>query len=360
MHRRNIHYWKCDRPAAFHGTTPSSSIESIQEALQAQLASHFQCPTLTLSPARGQGIHLTWTCNLKGISLFIRVAHGPEADSQLAVESALLDRLNKLGIPVPKVFACDDSRKHLPFGWQAMELMPHPDLNHWQKQGCLHPHKIPYEIGLNIARWQSFKPPGFGILELTQAGNLIGGHSSYETYFQLNLSRHLDFLHAREFIDCALRERIVCAIEAGSPLMHLQHGVLVHKDLALWNILGSPERVSAFIDFEDAISGDPTDDLALLACFHQGTFLKAALTGYETINPLPKDFLRRFWLHLLRNMLVKSVIRVGAGYFDRTDSFFLINQGTSGSDLKSFTQSRISSALDGFENNLEITNTSLP
>jgi len=86
--------------------------------------------------------------------------------------------------------------------------------------------------------------------------------------------------------------------------------------------LGSENQIAAFIDFDDAISGDPMDDLSLLGCLHDAAFLTRALEGYKSICPLPEEHLRRFWLHLLRNMIVKAVIRVGAGYFERSDGFF--------------------------------------
>jgi hypothetical protein len=62
---------------------------------------------------------------------------------------------------------------------------------------------------------------------------------------------------------------------------------------------------------------------------------------------VPEHHLRRFWLHLLRNMIVKAVIRVGAGYFDRDDGFFLIGSGSSGASLREITLSRLSTALLG-------------
>ena len=89
------------------------------------------------------------------------------------------------------------------------------------------------------------------------------------------------------------------------------------------------------------------DDLALLACFHDVTFLQSAFDGYQSIRALPSEHLRRFWLHLLRNMIVKAVIRVGAGYFERDDGFFLIGSGSSGSNLREMTHSRIALALQG-------------
>jgi fructosamine-3-kinase len=134
----------------------------------------------------------------------------------------------------------------------------------------------------------------------------------------------------------------------------LPAGCLVHKDLALWNILGSPGRIAAYIDWDDAISGDPMDDLSLLGCFHGGPVIERAFAGYTRIRPLPPDYMTRFWIHLLRNMLVKAVIRVGAGYFTRTDSFFLIDTGVSGTDLESFTRTRIETALRGLHDRCDL------
>jgi hypothetical protein len=96
------------------------------------------------------------------------------------------------------------------------------------------------------------------------------------------------------------------------------------------------------------------DDLSQLACFHDAAFLQRAFEGYRSIRPLPPEHQRRFWLHLLRNMIVKAVIRVGAGYFERSDRFFLIGSGSSGADLRRFTQERITLALQGLASGADI------
>jgi fructosamine-3-kinase len=130
-------------------------------------------------------------------------------------------------------------------------------------------------------------------------------------------------------------------------LLDLAPGCLVHKDLALWNILGTKSQIYDFIDFDDSIAGDVMDDLSLLACFHDAAFLRRVFEGYQSMRQLPQDHLRRFWLHLLRNMIVKAVIRVGAGYFDRNDGFFLIGSGSSGASLREITLSKLATALRG-------------
>ena len=81
MTRRDIYYWKCDRPAAFHGTAVRSEASTqIEPLLQRELQQHFDGEEVVLSPGCGQGNHLTWNADVGELSLFIRVENGPEQD----------------------------------------------------------------------------------------------------------------------------------------------------------------------------------------------------------------------------------------------------------------------------------------
>jgi len=342
MSRRDIYYWKCDRPAAFHGTQKRGEKDRpIEQQLESELQRNFDTKNILLSPGAGQGNHLTWNADVDGKSLFIRVENGPENDEHLAVESMLLDRVREVGVRTPRVFGCDASRSRVSFAWQALQRIEAPDLNHWFKQGTLEVPKIAFEIGQAVAHWQSITFDGFGVLD----GILQGYHESYANYFHLRLDEHLRFLKERGFLADA--DEIRKEIENHRALLDLPQGCLVHKDLALWNILGTEREIYDFIDFDDSIAGDSMDDLSLLACFHDAAFLRRAFEGYESIRALPEHHLRRFWLHLLRNMIVKAVIRVGAGYFDRDDGFFLIGSGSSGASLREITLARLAVATRG-------------
>jgi fructosamine-3-kinase len=346
MSRRTIYSWKCDRPGAFHGTTGSGRGDArIEASLAAELRAVFDAADVRLSPGAGQGNHLTWNADVNGTAMFVRVENGPENDGQLAVESAVLDRVRAVGVPTPRVHACDASRTRVPFAWQALQRLEVPDLNHWFKRGELDWRSAAHETGAAVARWQALAPAAFGPLE--DPSHPRGCHALYEDYFRLRLDEHLHFLVEKRFLTAPDRDAITKAVDEHASLLALGTGVLVHKDLALWNILGSRDRIAAFIDFDDAISGDPLDDLSLLACFHDGAFMRAAFAGYASVRPLPDGYRRRLWLHLLRNMIVKAVIRVGAGYFDRDAGFFLIGAGESGRDLRRFTEKRITIALHG-------------
>ncbi len=351
--RRSIYYWKCDRPAAFHGTAERDARPDIEQMLRAELAVRFPGRVLTLSPAGGQGNHLTFRATLGEVDAFVRIEDGPEHDDYVEVESHLLGEVRALGLPTPRVLAVDASRARVPFAWQVLENIPHHDLNTHFKNGTLEVATVAHEIGAAVARWQGIQPDGFGPFDgeaLRSTGRLVSFHARYEDYFRLHLDRQLRFLVERSFLSEDEMDEMAATIEQHRELLALGEGCLVHKDLALWNILGSERHIAAFIDFDDAISGDPMDDLSLLACFHDAAFLRSAFAGYESIRPLPPDHLHRFWLHLLRNMIVKAVIRVGAGYFDRSDAFFLIPSGASGGTLRDFTRARLNAALTGLRN----------
>jgi len=373
MSRRDSYYWKCDRPSAFRGTQMRGEADAqIEPPLHDALRDHFDAKAVELSAGAGQGNHLTWNADVDGTSMFVRVENGPENDAHLAIESELLNRVRAAGVLTPNVFGCDASRSRVPFAWQCLERIEAPDLNHWFKQGVLDTPRIAFDIGVAVAKWQEIKLDGFGILEwsapseaprsessvrnerpmITEphrglCGPLCGLRRSYTDYFHLRLDEHLAFLVKRGFLSLEQRDEIASEIETHRTLLNLTQGCFVHKDLALWNILGTRDQIAAFIDFDDAISGDPMDDLSLLACFHDAVFLMRAFEGYQSVHALPADHLRRFWLHLLRNMIVKAVIRVGAGYFDRDDGFFLIGSGSSGSNLRQMTHQRIALALRG-------------
>jgi len=348
--RARTYYWKCDRPAAFHGTGGHGDAASIQRALEPLLAARFESGRVLLRPAAGQGNHLTFETEIDGRALFVRVEDGPEHDDYIEVESSVLGQIRALGVPAPRVHAVEASRAQVPFAWQVMDRVAQPDLNHWHKQGRLDLPRAAAEIGAAVARWQAIEPDGFGPFDpavLRAEQRLAGFHQRYEDYFRLNLETHLRFLQERGFISREQTAEIEQVIGAHRGLLQFERGCLVHKDLALWNILGSETEIAAYIDWDDVIAGDPMDDLSLLGCFHDGDALAAALRGYTTVRPLPAEHVRRFWLHLLRNMLVKSVIRVGAGYFERGSSFFLIGAGGSGASLESFTRARLAAAVRG-------------
>ncbi len=358
--RAGIHYWKCDRPAALHGTALGGAVRApadLMALLVAALDKQVGGPPWRIAPAGGQGNHLTFLADSGGREWFLRVEDGPERDDYLAVESEILRRLGGAGIPVPQVHFCDASRTSVPVAFHLLERIPEPDLNRHLRAGCLDLDAVAREIGGWIARWQQRVAVGgfgpFDRLIMDTEGRLAGLHSSAADYFFLNLRRHLDFLVGHGFIDISEAGVLLALLEDQRSLLESTEPLLVHKDMALWNVLGTRDRVTAFIDWDDAIGGDAMEDLALLACFHPAEAVKAAIEGYAGVSVLPPDHMRRFWCHLLRNMIVKAVIRVGAGYFDGAGGLFIHGAGVDGASLRAFTLARMRTAARGLREGRE-------
>jgi len=360
INRQDIYYWKCDRPSAFFAlkdqeeTMESSMVEAL---LRPVLVRYFGNNNISIRLGNGQGNHLTYVVEHATVQRFIRLENGPEGDDFMEIEARVLTEIKALGIPSPAVYAVDASRKEVPFAYQVLEYLNYPDLNKLYKAGTLNLPLVAWEIGQNVAKWQAIKSDGFGPFDpllLRKEGRLAGLHQNYRDYFYLNWKKHLDFLVLKKFLTPSESIEIQQLVTKYDAYLEIEQGCLVHKDLALWNILGESEEIKAFIDWDDTISGDPTDDLSLIACFHSGEVVKAVLEGYKTIKALPDNFLPRFWLHLLRNMIVKAVIRVGADYFDRQSDFFLIGSGSTGASLKTLTRQRIKTACLGLANKRQL------
>lgn len=359
MKRKTIYYWKSDRAFATENTSKTalaSRIELIPQ-IKDYLTRFFTTEEVRITPGGGQGNHITFIAHYSNRDYFVRLENGPEEDDYMAVESIVMEMVRQKGVPCPQVHFTDVSRKHAPFAIQVMEFIKDKDLNRLTRDQHIDTIGIANQIGAYIGKWQEIELPGFGLFNSAMAEKvqrLEGYHGNYKHYFLLNWEQHLHYLKTSGFIDNTRHKSMTDLVIAHESLLNISKGCLVHKDLAFWNVLGDRHRITAFIDWNDAISGDPADDLSLLACFHPGKVVVAAIEGYTTVRKLPENFEERFWLHLLRNMIFKAVIRVRGNYFDLPDNFFM-NNGQE-NNLRQETADRIDIACKGLMGNQKIWN----
>lgn len=354
--RQTIYYWKCDRESAFSGENKDKSEQEIFEieySIHKILMGYFGDDTATIKTTNSQGNHFIYLVNHKNKKYFFRLENGSEGDNYMEVEANVLKRIKSIGIPAPIIYDVDSSRTKVPFSYQIMEFINYPDLNSIQKKTNLNINVIAEKLGEYMAKWQSITFDGYGpfnVRTLKTTGDLRGLHKNYKDYFLLNFDKHLHFLLENSFFENDEVTNIKQAVKLNEEYLFFEKGCLVHKDIALWNILGTEDSIKAVIDWDDTISGDPMDDVSILACFHSEEVILNILKGYKNIKgELPKNFIPRFWLHLLRNMIVKAVIRVGGNYFDKKDDFFLIDTGLNGNSLEHHTKKKMRKALEGLQ-----------
>jgi fructosamine-3-kinase len=355
--RKDIYYWKCDRPTAFFAIKGENDTSLVEKGIREVLADYFGDNNFTLSAGIGQGNHLTYTAVYNEENYFVRVENGSEGDQYMDVETAIMEKVRLLGVPTPQIYAVDARRKRYPFAWQLMDMVPYPDLNKLYKSGELDALTVMRQLGRYIATWQQIETPGYGPYNtdiLRYEGQFVGLHKTYRDYYMLNLQQHLDYLVQKDFLDEKQTQHIAELVKANDSYLDIPQGCLVHKDIALWNILGDSKNIRSIIDFDDCISGDPTDDLSLMGCFHSGDEMRMLFEGYKSVKPLPEEYERRFWLHLLRNIIFKAVIRVGAGYFEKGNGFFLVNSSEGSNLLRQQTHYRITSACEGLRGDKDI------
>jgi len=356
--REGIYYWKCDRSSAFYaidngGIQSTDASITIAPMIKSILTDFLGGTSYRITEGGGQGNHLTYKVYHENEIYFLRIENGPENDDYMEVEAYIMNEVKKFGIPSPRIFAVDSTRTRVPFAYQIMENVGYPDLNKINKSNGLNLSPIMRQIGVDIASWQQIDVAGYGPFDsliLRNNGRLQGIHNDYTSYYTLNWQRHLDFLVKKNFISLSRATEISRVVDKHKSLLGLESGCLVHKDLALWNILGDADGIRSYIDWDDSISGDPTDDISLIGCFHTGKDIETLLSGYTSVRELPENFELRFWLHLMRNIIMKSVIRVGANYFDRDKDFFLCDS----ENLMETTLDRIDKTYRGLNGKLEI------
>lgn len=357
--REDCFYWKCDCDISTEDKKRlylSSKYDDpgIPDAARKLAEEFFGCRPDIFRPFGGDGNHYAFLSRYKERKIFIRTDDGLQDDDYMLAETALMSLASQAGVPVPQVWRVDVSRQKFPFRYQVMEQIEYPSLNRWNESGELDKMSIAVESGRVLAKLHKVELPGYGFINtghLAATGKLRGLDRALPDYFVKRLDRHLGYLEKNRVLDADCLELIRIVIDKGLAMLNAVPGRLVHRDFAFWNILGTTQHIVSVIDWDDAVSGDPADDFGIMACFHEADFIDAALAEYSKTHVVDGCFLTRIQLHLLRNMLWKTVIRHRLGYFDQGEGFFL-NKNDLGMPMFEYTLYKINGALKRLEKEL--------
>jgi aminoglycoside phosphotransferase (APT) family kinase protein len=356
--RENIYYWKCDNPLSLEGKKNlyfkdkydrSDLVDRVKEAC----ASALNVSARSIKPLDVDGNHFAFIIeDENGHAYFFRADDGGTDDDYLIAETAFIDLAAQHGVPVPRVFHTDITQKHGPFRFQIMEYLRDPSLSEHHQRGNLDLQAVAGRIGRHMRRLHTISLDGFGFADtdyLRSTGHIRGLDPTYPDYFHKQLDTHLGYLRQHGLISGKECDEIASQFARHAPRLDLKRGVLVHRDMAFWNIMGTPGRISAIIDWDDAVSGDPADDIGILGCFHNERFMDTLIKSYCGGEEPSREFRCRIRLHTLRNMLWKTKIRHSLGYFDKGNAFFLNTPDVKGS-LKDHTVGVLRSALEKVRN----------
>jgi hypothetical protein len=293
-------------------------------------------------------------------------------DYSLLADAWALDQLAARGLPSLRVFGADITRRHVPFDFEVLEEARGFSLKALDDdESRLRP--LLRELGQWVARFHGIAIAGFGWLDVTpllsestdlirprpapppsllvgegQGGEardqlnqrrsptptlspqrgegrtgsghgrkVVGIFKNWRDYLLLHLDDHLATCRAIGALKDEEVQRIETLFGDLTSLLDDVAPVLLHGDLGSHNVFTTGHTLTALIDWEDCLAGDPVFDIAFWATFHPDSRHAVFLEGYQAERSLPDDFALRFWLYYLRIALSKTVHRHRFGHTDR-------------------------------------------
>ena len=192
-------------------------------------------------------------------------------------------------------------------------------------------------VGASLRRIHAVPASGAGLLDLDEDYAIpTGVMPCWPDYICLRLDEHVRGCVEAGFVDAQLETRIRSLLEIMLPTLDNRPIRLLHGDPGTHNICVDPTTgmITAWLDWEDAMAGDPLFDVALLSTFQPPRRMPAVMKGYG-FSPQSVDKERLIAFYFLRIAISKAVHRIRFGIKDRPDRHPVTIASTAGSTTSS-------------------------
>ncbi|WP_308633920.1 phosphotransferase family protein [Paenibacillus silvisoli] len=225
-------------------------------------------------------------------------------------EQQALRMMKSAGIPVPDVYVFDNSHEHLPYEILITSMMPGIDV--WKALETAADEskiKLAFNSGVLLAQIHSIQRDTFGELALSSTNK----YDSWQQYLvegmkqRTNRCLKLGILHPEE------AERYVFVFKRATCLFSgLSTAALIHNDYHFANMLCADGEITAILDMEWSIAGDPEFDFKALHSrdvFTDASELQQAfMTGYSSLRKLSPLFaIKQLYYQLFETVELISV-----------------------------------------------------
>lgn len=236
-------------------------------------------------------------------------------------EAEASHRAKASGLPSYETLAVHDYERGDDFAFQVIEKLSGTAIKKWLEAHPEDEAKLLPQVGKMMARLHKVEVDGFGPFDNEKAknGELVGVHSTLGEAVRAGLPFNLDVLVEQGILTTAQHEAIAELFTDNNPLLAIEKAVLVHNDLADWNLLTDGEDVTGVIDWDECVASDAVADIACWSTFFEPERLKAFLDGYWQIADKPDDFQARFELMRLRYVVSKMTLRTRRYTWDPSD-----------------------------------------
>jgi hygromycin-B 4-O-kinase len=249
---------------------------------------------------------------------FILKLAAEEAAFGFSIEHWASRRLQEARLPSLNVAAFEVLPQSLPCPFLLMEEASGQTLTRFEdSETQAMPEPLLFELGRVLGTIHQIPGKGAGLLDCGSLEWPEGLHARWRDYVSLRLDEHLRVCREIGAINDEESRKAIQYFEDANDLLNGASVRLLHGDPGHHNVFSDGQRITAIIDWEDALCGDPIFDIAYWGTFVRDEMRERFLDGYRSIEKLPSDFERRYWLYYLRVALSKTVHRFRFGTKDR-------------------------------------------
>lgn len=268
----------------------------------------FGASPFAIIPLPRATLHRVYKVSLKKKSYILRInAWGSVFRGfNFLTEKRIMENLSKKKLPFLVVYKADVSRKQVPFDYEVIDVAKGKDLFDISRKKKI-PSSVHFELGRIMRRVHKIKTEEFGPFDIYGSGI----YPSWKKYIYCNFDKHIRQCLKIGTIDKKQFTIIRNLFIKNDGVFDKVTPTLLHGDLSNHNVFTDGKKITALIDWEDSVSGDPIFDIAYFGsgCYLHNEWLEAFLRGYQSIHSLNRDFWLRYWLYFLRISLAKTIAR---------------------------------------------------
>jgi aminoglycoside phosphotransferase (APT) family kinase protein len=290
--------------------------------LEQNVSIKLRCASVKVQPLQNQGtFHLVHSCQMPdGTIKIIRSCQDSlfTQDISFYVDSWVQGHLPSVGLPTLGVDILDSTLQALPYTWMLMDCAQGMPMSAFSDDELDQPI-VMRVLGEALHRVHMIKAIyGAGPLDIKNlmiTDKLCGVRPSWKEYVFSCLDDHLTAAVDAEYLTIQEKKWV-----EGLSLLVQFEGVdeksLLHGDPGNPNFFMTDKKISALLDWEDAVVGDALHDVAFWATFHPQRRWGSFFHGYGASLGQDAESVLRFAFYFLRITLAKVLHRRRFAYCD--------------------------------------------
>jgi aminoglycoside phosphotransferase (APT) family kinase protein len=213
---------------------------------------------------------------------------------------------DRLHVPVPRVLAFDDRKRHLGLNYLLMTKLEGALLGSMEKTLDAEQYLAAYrQIGALLRDFHGIPMPAFGYIG---AEGIVTPHKSNRSYLTTQFERKLEVYTRRGGDDAHAGSIAAVARNYAHLLDHCIEAVLCHNDLHAGNVLAEIAakgnvQLCGVLDLENAQAADPLMDVAKAAYYLKPGERRELIQGYGDTGR-PQAWLTLRYYHLYFSLVL--------------------------------------------------------